>query len=215
MLRFLAISALFPGPAAFAYQSMPSGPDDPDKVYHELAARLQKGDLSIDFRAPRLACSAARDCEVRGNVTDLRAITDAERRGDWATAQQICEKLLSRGYADIETHADLAAVYAKLGDQKLANFHLAVTAGLMSSMRANPGDTKETAIEVISHREIYAVMASLGLPYVGSEVASRTINDGAHQYIVMQHLDPKTDQIREVYFNLDHVNATKDVTNRP
>jgi hypothetical protein len=214
VILFGALWALLLGSLAFA-QTKPAGSDDPDRVYHELAARLQSGDLSIDFRALRLACSGARDCEVRGNLEDLGAKADALRREDWATARQVCEKLLSRGYADIETHADLAGVCAKLGDQTLADFQLMVVAGLMRSIRANSGDTKETAIEVISRREIYAVMASLGLPYFGSNVSSRTFADGAHQYTVMEARDPKTNQGRVLYFNLDKVKFTKDVTNRP
>jgi hypothetical protein len=214
VILFRTLWALLLGSLAFA-QTNPAASDDPDRMYHELAARLQSGDLSIDFRALRLACSSARDCEVRGNLEDLGAQADALRREDWAAARQVCEKLLSRGYADIEAHATLAAVYVKLGDQRLADFHLAVVAGLMRSIRATSGDTKETAIEVISRREIFAVMASLGLPYFGSNVSSRTITDGAHQYTVMEARDPKTNQGRALYFNLDKVSFTKDVPNRP
>jgi len=192
-----------------------TGSEDADSVYHKLTARLRGGDLSIDFRALRFACSAARNCEVRGNVNDLSAESAAIKRGDFDTARQLAEKILTRGYADAETHANLAGIYAKLGEQKRSEFHQAVVRGLLRSIRASDGGTMSTALEVISLREIWSTMVSMGLPYQGSSVASQRIQDGGHRYELMQALDPKTNQLKQVYFNLDHVNAAKDVTDRP
>lgn len=65
----------------------PVKPEGPDSIYRELAAKLRNGDLSIDFQALRFACSAANECEVRGNVIDLSAVNEATKRKDWATAR--------------------------------------------------------------------------------------------------------------------------------
>lgn len=124
-------------------------PDDPDSVYRELSAKLRKGDLSVDFQALRFACSAARDCEVRGNVTDLAAEAEASKRKDWATARKICEKLLDRGYADVEIHADLTGIFNELDDLKSMRFHRDIVVGLLGSIRKKKGDSKESAMEVI------------------------------------------------------------------
>lgn len=82
----------------------------------------------FDYQALRFACSAARNCEVHGNVTDLAARAEAERKGDLATAQKLTEKMLSRGYADLETHAELVAIYTKVGDEQRSDFHRSATA---------------------------------------------------------------------------------------
>lgn len=215
LTRTLLFGVLLVAPVTSAQQTIQASKNDADRKYQELAARLQAGDLSIDFRALRFACSAAQDCEVRGNVTELAARDKAEQQGDLKTAIQIDEKLLERGYADMETHADLVGLYKMLGDQKQSQFHMAIVYGLMRSIRAGDGATKDTAFEVISTREVWMTMVSMGLPYMASDAASRRFTDNGHGYVVMSARDPKTDQMKEVFFNYDHVNLAKDVPNRP
>jgi hypothetical protein len=190
-------------------------PEDPDTVYRELSRRLRNGDLSIDFRALRFACSAARECEVRANVTDLAAMTEALKKKDWATARQICEKTLSRGYADVEIHANLTGIFNELDDLKSMRFHRDITAGLLGSIRKKKGDSKETAMEVVSHREIFSVLASMQLPSFGPSVGWSSFPENGHNYELYEIVDPSTKQKTQVYFNVDHVNKLKDVTNRP
>jgi hypothetical protein len=195
-------------------QQVPT-PDDPDSVYRDLAAKLRKGDMSIDFQALRFACSAAQQCEVRGNVTDLASEAEASKLKDWTTARQICEKLLDRGYADVEIHANLTAIFNELNDLKSMRFHRDIVAGLLGSIRKKKGDSKETAMEVISHREIYSVLASMQLPYSGPSVGWSSFNDNGHNYESYEIADPISKTKTRVYFNVDHVNKQKDVTNRP
>ncbi len=193
----------------------PAKPEDPDSVYRELSERLRNGDFSIDFKALRFACSAAKECEVRANVTDLTAETDATKRKDWAAATQICERILSRGYADVEIHADLTGIFNELDDLKSMRFHRDIVVGLLGSIRKRRGDSKETAMEVISHREIYSVLASMQLPYFGPSVSQNLFTDDGHNYELYEVIEPITKQKTQVYFNVDHVNKLKDVTNRP
>lgn len=195
-------------------QQVPSQAD-PDTVYRELSAKLRNGDLSIDYQALRFACSAAQECEVRGNVTDLSAVTEALKRKDWATARQICETLLGRGYADIEIHADLTSIFNELDDLKSMRFHRDIVVGLLSSIRKKKGDSKETAMEVISNREIYSVLASMRLPYSGPSVGWSNFRENGHGYELYEIVDPTSKTKTRVYFNVDHVNKKKDVTNRP
>ena len=192
-----------------------SNPDDPDSVYRELSSKLRNGDMSIDFRALRFACSAARECEVRGNATDLAAEAEATKRKDWGTARQICDKLLDRGYADVEIHANLTAIFNELSDLQSMRFHRDIVVGLLGSIRKKKGDSKETAMEVISHREIYSVLASMQLPYFGPSVDRSSFRDNGHNYESYEIVDPVSKTKTRVYFNVDHVNKQKDVTNRP
>lgn len=195
-------------------QQVPSR-DDPDSVYRELSAKLRNGDLSIDFQALRFACSAAQECEVRGNVTDLGAVAEAGKRKDWATARQICEKLLARGYANMEIHADLTGIFNELDDLKSMRFHRDIVVGLLRSIRNKKGDSKESAMEVISDREIYSVLASMRLPYSGPSVSRSNFRENGHNYELFEIVDPVSKTKTRVYFNVDHVNKEKDVTNRP
>jgi hypothetical protein len=190
-------------------------PQDPDTVYRELSAKLRNGDVSIDFQALRFACSAARECEVRANVTDLTAVTEATTRKDWATARQVCERILSRGYADVEIHADLTGILNELDDLKSMRFHRAIVVGLLGSIRSKKGDSKETAMQVISHREIYSVLASMRLPSFGPSLGWSSFPENGHNYELYEIVDPITKAKTQVYFNVDHVNKQKDVTNRP
>jgi len=190
-------------------------PDDPDSVYRELSTKLRNGDLSVDFQALRFACSAARDCEVRGNVTDLAAVAEASKRKDWAAARKICERLLDRGYADVEVHSYLTGIFNELDDLKSMRFHRDIVVGLLGSIRKKKGDSKETAMEVISHREIYSVLASMRLPYFGPSVARTGFLENGHDYELYEIVDPISKTKTRVYFNVDHVNKQKDVTNRP
>lgn len=51
------------------------------------------------------------------------------------------------------------------------------------------------------------------LPNMGEGVSSRTFYDSGHNYELYEIVDPITKT--QVYFNFDHVNKQKDVTNRP
>lgn len=94
-------------------------------------------------------------------------------------------------------------------------FHRDIVLGLLGSIRKKKGDSKETAMEVISHREIYSVLASMQLQYFGPSVGWSSFSESGHSYELYQIVEPITKQKTQVYFNVDHVNMPKDVPNRP
>jgi hypothetical protein len=187
------------------------GANRDDVEYRNLVDRVKSGDLSIDFRQLRLACLKSSLCEPRGTKADLGAMSEAEEKHHVLEEIQIGNKLLDKGYANVEVHATLAAAYQQIGDTPKAKLHLdVVTALLRSILRSGDGNTKETAFEVICDREEYVTLVALGLPYLGSGATSfKAIRDGGHSYERWEVVSPKTGEKRVVFFNVDNFSATK------
>ena len=185
-----------------------AGQADEEK-YQALVQRVKRGDLSIDFRELRLTCIGSSLCEPRGTKADLGVMTSAEADHQFKKVIEVGEKLIERGFVNLEAHATLAQAYAELGDAAQSKFHLEIVTALMRSiMRSGDGKTTATAFEVICDREEYLMLSSLGLPYFGSAVASvRIVKDGPHTY---DRWDvQKSGQKVVVFFNVDNFSATK------
>lgn len=169
---------------------------------------MKKGDLSIDFRLLRMACIRSSLCEPRGSLADLRALNDADTA---KKVVEIAEKLIDRGFVNIEAHATVVQAYTKLNDPAKAKFHLDVTTALIRSiMNSGDGKTKESAFEVICDREEYDTLAALGLPYFGPTVTwVGGLKDGPHTFEKFQVQNPKTGQNVTVFFNIDNFSPLK------
>jgi len=126
-------------------------------------------------------------------------------------AIELAEHLLDQGFVDWDAHMDCFGIYTELGDTAKATFHLQAAIALVASiMRTGDGKTKETAFEVISDREEYYALTSLGLPYLGPDVSSQSeVMDGAHHYDRWSVRDPKRNEVVEVFFNTDQFSQTK------
>jgi|KBSMisStandDraft_5_1062788.scaffolds.fasta_scaffold68391_2 hypothetical protein len=171
-----------------------------DVVYQALVQRVKDGDLTVDFRALRLACMKASHCEPRGSLADLVAmdVTDLHK------VAEVSERLIEEGFVNLEAHATAAGAYARLNEPQKAQIHFAITLALMRSiMSRSDGKTKETAYEVIGDREEYAVLSALGLPYAPPEARVTHMSDGPHRYEKWDVRNPKTGQTVVVFFNID------------
>ncbi len=110
---------------------------------------------------------------------------------------------------NLEAHGSCAGVYTQLHEMEKAKFHMDVATGLLRSiLDTSDGKTEETAFEVISRREEYVLMASLGLQYSGpAVVSSGVVAGGPHQYERWEVQDPKAERGVEkhvvVWFNID------------
>src|SRR5689334_1914053 len=98
------------------------GGEQDDLTYQTLVDRAKAGELTIDFRALRLACIRASHCEPRGSATDLTAMSVEDPR----KALEVAKKLIEDGFANLEAHATAAGAYARLNEQEKANAHLAI-----------------------------------------------------------------------------------------
>lgn len=124
-----------------------------------------------------------------------QAATEHQR----SRAVELAEHLLDQGFVNWDAHMECFAIYTELGDAAKATFHLQAAIALVSSiMRTRDGKTKETAFEVISDREEYYALTSLGLHYLGPDVLSHSeVTDGVHHYDRWSVRDPKKSEVVE------------------
>jgi hypothetical protein len=173
----------------------------PNAAYLELAQKAASGDLSIDFRALRIACSKSDACDAKGESKDLISMRRASQSHDYKEAAKIAEKLIAAGFPNIEAHAVCAQAYSALQQSEKAAFHQAVASGLIRSiMSTGAGRTKETAFEVIGTQEEHVVLSLLGLPPFGRQ---SLLPGKPHSYDAIEVDDPKSGQKVSIYFNID------------
>jgi hypothetical protein len=126
-----------------------------------------------------------------------------EAGNDFSKRAEVGERILQKGFGNVEIHAELAAVYARIPDPAKAKFHLQVTTALMHSiLNSRDGKTKESAFEVICDREELAILSSLGLPSSGQGVSASTIEDSGHRYVKTEIRRSQSEDI-VVFFNID------------
>jgi hypothetical protein len=88
----------------------------------------------------------------------------------------------------------------KKGDSAKADFHRYVFKGLIDSVQSGgDGKSTEKAYVVISTDEEYALLNFLGLRPTGQAL----LNVGEHSYDKLSAVDPKTNEKREFFFQID------------
>jgi hypothetical protein len=178
-----------------------AGPED-DRAYQQLADRAKNGDMTVDFRAMRLACLKASQCFPRSTKAELLSFNPPGQ--DPKKSAEIGERLLEKGFVNAEIHGTLTALYTKLGDSAKANFHANMLTALARSISmSGDGKSKETAFEVITDREEYVALALLQLSYFGPQVTTTRLRENGHIFNRFTIQDPKTNQPRIVYFRED------------
>ena len=177
-----------------------AGAED-DSPYRELVKRVSGGDLSIDFRVFRLECSKASSCDPKGDSKDVASMHRAMQEKHYDTAAKIAQKLIAKGFVNIDAHAVCSQAYAASNNPEKAKFHKDVTSALIRSILATgDGKTKETAFEVIGTHEEHIIMSVLGLPPFGRQ---SLIAGKPHSYDLLEVENPKTGEKVTVYFNID------------
>lgn len=86
--------------------------------YANILARVQQGDMSVDFRAFRLAGALRSGPHASKLETDERAaFRNIAASGDWAGALDLAKRALERNYASSIAQYDAMAAYQALGRQ--------------------------------------------------------------------------------------------------
>jgi len=187
---------------AISVPPLEAGPaNEEDSAYKELVGKASNGDLSIDFRALRLACLKASGCDPRGDTKDMISMRRAMQLKEFSKVATLAEALIDHGFVNIEAHADASQAYEAMNKPDKAKFHHDVTTSLLRSiLSSGDGKTKETAFEVIGTFEEYIVMSVLGLPALGSQ---SLMPGKPHSYDVLERINPKTGESVSVYFRID------------
>ena len=154
-LAMLACASSIRTPAA------PAAAASAGKQYHDLLARLQARDTTIDFTALRLAYAHSPEYAPYGSdADDHRDSVDAAlRKQDYRRVILESDSALAIDYLDARTHVLRAYASEQLGDTAAAVWDRIVAARLVQSVMQSGSGTADSPYVVISVREEYAVLA--------------------------------------------------------
>jgi hypothetical protein len=173
----------------------------PPSEYAVLLARVQGGDMSIDFQKLRFSYMESPERKKAKDTSDEdRLMWKALNSQDYKEAIRNADGVLASAFINLDAHYVESAAYGKLEDAKKSDFHRAVFTGLLKSITGSgDGKSPKTAYVVISTHEEYVLFSVLGLT-PGQQSLQQV--DG-HSYDRMETKDRKTGETVTLYFNVD------------
>ena len=130
--------------------------------YDEIAAKVNAGDLDVDWKALRLA---ARVGEVYGDYDPYSAAKRAQasfENGDCDETLRIARETLRHNVADEEAHAAAWSCLKQLGRQPEADKECSILQALLQSiLTSGDGKSAGTASFVVGLREEFFVLEAL------------------------------------------------------
>jgi Domain of unknown function (DUF4919) len=174
----------------------------PSAQYEEMKKRVLAGDMTVDFRAFRLAgiLAAGPQAGMHENV-DRQAFRRAVAGGDFQVGLDMANKALDRNYASIVNHFDAMIACQRLQKADEAALHEKVLRAMLDSIQqSGDGKTAATAWFVVTTPEEYIFLSRvLGL----RATKQGLIQQNAHAYDVLDVVDPKTNATQKIWFNCD------------
>jgi hypothetical protein len=196
--------------------------------YADMLARVQQGDVTVDFRAFRVAgalVAAARppvgfgDPAGSASARELyyhRTFTDLLSKGDFNSALDNANRALEHNYASLIGHLDALVACESLHKTDEAALHEKVLNASLDSIRVSgDGKTPETAWFVVTIPEEYVVISRILGDAPKQQLTDRwdsplPANQGrvfvtrnGHAYERVEVVDSKTNQSEYVWFNID------------
>lgn len=199
MHRFLLISLCVALSAVAAAAQGPAPAAVKSPIYNEMVAKVQAGDMSVDFKAMRFAYAenggiSVSDPRVHGLM--LKALNDKK----YKDALKMADGIQKINYVDMNSHVIAAMAHQALGDAKKSKFHEAVYLGLVNSIvNTGDGNTAKTAYVVIALSEVPVVLNALEL----KPVSQSLVEEDGHKYGLLTVADKNTNETAKVYFNID------------
>lgn len=190
-----------PTPAAVKDDAKKEVKKSPDakKRYKELLEKAKKGE-AVDFREMRLAFFETPEYSPLTGMLDYRALNGPLGQGDYAGAVKAAEAVLERNFVDVNAHMVAYIAHRETKNEEKAKYHRAVAEGLLNSIKATgDGKSPETAYEVISISEEYAMFRAMGVRAIKQSL----VQDKGHSYDAVVVVDPRTNQQTTYYFNVD------------
>jgi hypothetical protein len=174
----------------------------PKDEYAALLARVQQGDMTVDFRAFRIAGALMvgphpSAVEASARAAFNRLLT----AGDYAAALDSANQSLNQNYASLVSHFNAMVACRRLNKTSEVVLHGRLTNALLDSIgQSGDGKSPETAWFVVSGQEEYLFLQVV----VGLRAKSQALmrHDG-HFYDRLEVVDPKTNESRYVWFNTD------------
>ncbi|NWG18578.1 MAG: DUF4919 domain-containing protein [Chloroflexi bacterium] len=172
--------------------------------YEKLLAEAQQNPGKCDFLALRMAYTRSPLFNPYLNTANIpMALRQAVQQDDQNLIGAGLQRVLQEDYLDIETHIVAYNFYQQSGRTAKADYHGAFARGLLASIMRVNGRTFETAFEVISIREEYAVMGVLGLRVT----MQRKATHAGKNYDILTAKHPQTGEDLDFYFNIDRMRS--------
>jgi hypothetical protein len=187
-------------------QNVPTPPSaehqNAESDYAAMLARVQQGDMSVDFRAFRSA--GAQKSGPHASIIEIgerNAFGKLAVAGDWAGALASAKQALDRDYASPVAQYNAMLACAKLQQTNEAASHAKILDVLLDSIRqSGDGKSAETAYFVVTGQEEYVFLARvLHLRPKGQSLVGK----GGHYFDCLHVVDPATNQPQDVWFNAD------------
>lgn len=187
--------------AAACTGQKPQGQEQKPSEYAALLARVQGGDLSVDFKKLRFSYMESPE---RRQGKD----TSAEEKEMWALlngkdykkAIEKADVVLANEFVNLDGHFVEYRAYEGLQNDAQSGFHHSVFLGLLKSITdSGDGQSLDTAYVVISTHEEYVLLQIRGL----NPKTQDLVRDHGHSYDVLQAIDPETQKTVKLYFNVD------------
>jgi len=178
-----------------------SGEGTAAATYSEMLARVQKGDLAVDFGAFRIAGTEQSANASMRETVERAAFKKLAAAGDWAGALDSAKHALERNYASPIAHFNAMTAYQNLGKPDEAAFHEKILNAMLDSIgQSGDGKGPQTAYVVVTVQEEYIFMnRTLHLRPTGQGL----VQQGKHAYDRLTVADPATGQSQDIWFNID------------
>jgi hypothetical protein len=174
--------------------------------YDEMLGKVKGGDLTIDFKAFRLAYadktpSGSRSADPKLHAQMFTLLNEKK----FKDVINVAEGLQKANFVDMNSHIATAMAYQGLADAKKAKFHEDVYLGLVNSiLKGADGNSPKTAYHVISVSEELVLLNALELKPGPQTVETA---DG-HTYHLMTATDKTSNEAVKIYFNIDKLQPT-------
>ncbi|HVG29804.1 MAG TPA: DUF4919 domain-containing protein [Pyrinomonadaceae bacterium] len=168
--------------------------------YKALLERARKGDRTLDFGELRAAFYETDDYNPHAPMMSYRQLWGAVAQGNYAEAIKIADAVLEKNFVEVNAHMVAHVAHRETGSAERAQFHRFMADGLLDSIKkTGDGKSAETAFDVISINEEYALFRAMGL----QPIRQSLIEDKGHQYDALVAVDPRTRAEATYYFRVD------------
>jgi hypothetical protein len=206
-VRLLAVSLLITSLRAPIIIAQGAGPQPGNTTtYEQLVARVQSGDMSVDFTALRTAFTQTAAYREKQNQVQMMAMTVYRRlwdlldQGHPGEALDLARVVIASCFVDINAQLVAAEAYRQVGNERTAAFHRFVADGLLRSvMGSGAGGKGDSAFRAVLVSDEYALLRSMGF----APVKQTLYKEDGHTYDMLSAKDPKSGAGTTYYFNID------------
>ena len=177
-------------------------PSQPEDEYAALLARVKQGDMTVDFRAFRIAGALASGRQASAMaLADHAAFLKLLGSVDYQGALESTNQSLIRNYASVAGHYDAMLACKRLQKTEEAALHERLVNALADSIQwSGDGKSPETAWFVVMTPEEDFMLREV--MHVTQKSRASVIRDG-HAYDRVEVVAPLTNESQSVWFNTD------------